>query len=95
MVGEEPAADGDELGGVVREVGEAVGGLYDELRVVTRVAGERPQSLERQHVGYGPVGPGGSFGRPRTRSPTMLRMTSSVPPATRAPGTPRTNSAQA
>ena len=34
----------------------------------------------------------GSFGSPSTRSPTMLRMTSSVPPATRMPGTPSTNS---
>jgi hypothetical protein len=32
----------------------------------------------------------GSFGIPRTRSETMLRSTSSVPPAIRIPGTPST-----
>ena len=37
----------------------------------------------------------GSFGSPNTRSPTMLRMISSVPPATRMPGTPSRNSCQA
>lgn len=32
----------------------------------------------------------GSFGRPSTRSPTMLRSTSSDPPAMRMPGRPTT-----
>ena len=94
MVGQESATDRDELGGVVGEVGEAVRGLDYELLVVAGVPGEGSQPLERQHP-YRPVGPGGSFGRPSTRSPTMLRITSSVPPATRTPGTPRMNSAHA
>ena len=34
---------------------------------------------------------GGSLGSPSTRSPMMLRMTSSVPPATRMPGMPITS----
>lgn len=34
--------------------------------------------------------PDGSFGRPRTRSATMFRSTSSVPPAMRIPDTPST-----
>ena len=38
---------------------------------------------------------GGSLGSPSTRSPMMLCRTSSVPPAMRMPGTPRTNSDQA
>jgi hypothetical protein len=33
----------------------------------------------------------GSFGRPSTRSPMMLCMTSSLPPAMRMPGMPRKN----
>ena len=36
-----------------------------------------------------------SFGRPSTRSPTMLRMTSSLPPAMRPPGVPSTSWLQA
>ena len=36
-----------------------------------------------------------SFGRPSTRSPTMLRITSSEPPAIRRPGVPRTKFAHA
>lgn len=37
---------------------------------------------------------GQPFGSPSARSATMFRMTSSVPPARRKPGTPRTKSAQ-
>ena len=37
----------------------------------------------------------GSLGRPSTRSPTMLRITSSLPPAIRMPGVPSTSWFQA
>ena len=88
--------------------GIAVGARSIELRdalvkalVAVMAAGTYRTLLEK----WGLTAPGstrppskvarGSFGRPSTRSPTMLRMTSSVPPATRTPGTPSTNSAHA
>src|SRR5262249_23865267 len=105
------AAGDDQPGGIVGEAGEAVGRLRDERAVVVvRPSGEVTQTLERLHAsdstlafsvavagsrssGYRSAR--GSFGNPSTRSPTMLRMTSSVPPATRMPGTPSTSSDQA
>ena len=49
MMGEESSTDGDQLCGIGREVREAVRGLHDEAGVVPRVAGEGPESLEREH----------------------------------------------
>src|SRR5581483_9962263 len=55
-------------------------------RVVVRAPRRRRVGVTDYLAGWG------SLGRPSTRSPTMLRITSSVPPATRMLGTPRTNS---
>src|SRR4051794_2993261 len=50
MVVQEAAARHDEAGGVVIELGEAVGGLRDERAVVPRVASDAAQALEGLHT---------------------------------------------
>ena len=46
---QEPAARDDQAGGIVVELGEAVGRLGHEGAVVGAVAGYRAESLERHH----------------------------------------------
>src|SRR4029077_16307878 len=95
VVRQQPPAHGDELGRVVGEVGQAVGRLEHERAIVARVPGQVPEPLEREHAADRYLPGRGSLGSPSTRSPTMLRMISSVPPAMRMPGIPRTNSCHA
>ena len=49
MVGEQPSTHEHELSRIVVEVGQAVGGLVDEGALVSGVAGQVAQSLEREH----------------------------------------------
>ena len=46
---QQPAARDHETGGIVVELGQAVGRLGHQRAVVGAVAGDRPQSLERHH----------------------------------------------